>query len=159
MILVDWILKILDNNIKRFKTANPFELAEAHHIIIRYLPLGNTQGFYMKNARHQVITMNADLDEADRLYVCSHELGHAVLHPDENTPFMNQNTLRSKDKIEVQAHFWATQLLLRFKKVNLQKYETTKILCMENGIPYEMERFISTNNNSFFYLEKERTCL
>lgn len=43
---------------------------------------------------------------------CAHELGHAILHPDENTAFLKKNTLFSTDKIEVEANTFAVELLL-----------------------------------------------
>lgn len=139
--MMDWIMNRLDKEIKRFGTANPFEIAAGRNIIIRYFPLGKTLGFYMKNARHQIITLNSDLHEHDKLYACAHELGHAVLHPNENTPFLNSNTLRSRGKIETQAHYWATMDILNYRHAKLSNYETCGLLLRENGIPYEMERF------------------
>lgn len=137
---MNWIMSRLKKEIKKHKTNNPFEIAENKKIIIRYLPLGNTLGFYMKNARHQVITLNSDMSEHLRLFVCAHELGHAILHRDENTPFLHKNTLFSKAKIEREANEFAVHLLLHDK--NFEDYETKFDILRENGIPYEMERFL-----------------
>ncbi|WP_161783351.1 ImmA/IrrE family metallo-endopeptidase [Heyndrickxia ginsengihumi] len=125
---------------KKQKTNNPFDIATKRNIIIRYFPLGNTLGFYMKNARQQVITINNSINDELMKYVCAHELGHAILHPNENTPFLHKHTLFSRDKIEVQANYFATHLLLYGE--NLQNYETTYELLRSKGIPFEMERFI-----------------
>ncbi|MCO7125076.1 ImmA/IrrE family metallo-endopeptidase [Sporolactobacillus shoreicorticis] len=138
---MNWILRVLDREIKRFKTADPFEIASGRHIVIRYFPLGDTFGFYMKNARHQVITINSDIEDFKKLYTCCHELGHAVLHPNENTPFLNQNTIRSRGKIETQAHYWATMEVLKYRQSRPEYYETRNLLLRENGIPYEMAKF------------------
>ncbi|MCL6573902.1 MAG: ImmA/IrrE family metallo-endopeptidase [Bacillus sp. (in: Bacteria)] len=137
---MNWIMERLEREIKKHKTSNPFEIAVNRNILINYFPLGGTLGFYMKNSRHQVITLNSDMNEHLTNFVCAHELGHAVLHPDENTPFLHKNTLFSKDKIEKQANYWATQLLLY--ESNLYSYQTKKEIMMEHGIPYEMERYI-----------------
>lgn len=137
---MNWIMRRLEREVKKHKTNNPFEIAKRKHIIVRYLPLGNTLGFYMKNSRHQVITLNSDMNENNLNYVCAHELGHAILHPDENTPFLHKNTLFSKDKIERQANYWAIKLLLH--DVDLRLYETKQDLLRDHGIPYEMEKYI-----------------
>ena len=44
--------------------------------------------------------------------VCAHELGHAMLHPRANTPFMRKNTLFSVDRMEKQANTFAAELLI-----------------------------------------------
>lgn len=137
---MNWIMRELNREIKKHKTNNPFEIAEYKNIIVNYFPLGNTLGFYFKNARHKVITLNSNNDENLMKFVCAHELGHAILHPDENTPFLHKNTLRSKDKIERQANYWAINLLLY--KTDLSTYQTKQDVLRENGIPYEMERYI-----------------
>lgn len=138
---MDWILNRLEEEIKRFGTANPFEIAAGRNILIRYFPLGQTLGFYMKNARHQIITLNSDLEEHDKLYACSHELGHAILHPNENTPFLNANTFRSSGKIETQAHYWATMEILKYRHTEIPFYTSYIELMRENGIPREMSKF------------------
>ena len=135
-----WIMRKLNKEIKKHKTNNPFALAEKKNIIIRYFPLGNTLGFYMKSSRYQVITLNSEMDEDLKKFVCAHELGHAILHPNENTPFLHKNTLYSRDKIEREANEFAVLLLLQ--NANFENCETKYDVLRENGIPYEMERFI-----------------
>jgi Zn-dependent peptidase ImmA (M78 family) len=138
--LLNWIIRTLDKEIKKHQTNNPFEIAKNRNIIIRYFPLGQTLGFYMKNVRHQVITINSDIEDYLKKFVCAHELGHAILHKDENTPFLHKNTLFSKDKIEREANEFAVHLLLYDK--NLEDYETRFDILRKNGIPLEMERYI-----------------
>lgn len=137
---MNWIMKRLQIEIDKTKSSNPFDIADRKKILIRYFPLGDTLGFYLKNVRYQVITLNSDLDEHLTRFVCAHELGHAILHPDENTPFLHKNTLFSKAKIEREANFFAVYLLL-FNK-NLQDYQTKYDILQQNGIPFEMERFL-----------------
>lgn len=137
---LNWIISTLEKEIKKYKTNNPYDIADKRNIIVRFLPLGNTLGFYMKNVRHQVITINSDINEHLMKFVCAHELGHAILHPNENTPFLHKNTLFSKDKIELQANFFAVNLLLYGE--DLKNYETKYQVLREHGIPLEMERFL-----------------
>jgi len=137
---LNWIMRTLDREIKKHRTNNPFEIAKNRNIIIRYFPLGQTLGFYMKNVRHQVITINSDIEDYLKKFVCAHELGHAILHKDENTPFLHKNTLFSKDKIEREANEFAVHLLLHGE--NFEDYETRFDILRKNGIPLEMERYI-----------------
>ncbi len=137
---MSWIMRELGKLTEKHQTNNPFEIVERKNIIIRYFPLGNTLGFYMKNARQKVITLNSDNNRHLMRFVCAHELGHAVLHQDENTPFLHKNTLFSKDRIEREANEFAVQLLLYDKR--LEDYETKFDVLRENGIPYEMKRFL-----------------
>jgi Zn-dependent peptidase ImmA (M78 family) len=46
------------------------------------------------------------------MFVCAHELGHAVCHPHLNTPFLKAHTLFSTDKIEHEANAFAVELLM-----------------------------------------------
>lgn len=144
------IQRKIEEVVKQFQTTNPFEIAKGKKIIIRFLPLGNTLGFYMKNLRHQVITLNCDMDEYLVNFVCAHELGHAILHPDKNTPFLHKHTLFSRDKIEREANEFATKLILY--DANFEDYETKNAILREYGIPYKMERHIEVPTSKFFYL-------
>ncbi|UZH06424.1 ImmA/IrrE family metallo-endopeptidase [Heyndrickxia coagulans] len=138
---MDWIKNAIHKEVKKHKSNDPFKIASSKNILIRYLPLGSTLGFYEKVYRQKIITLNHDLNNDYLMrYVCAHELGHAVLHADANTPFLRKNTLFSTDRIECEANFFATQLLL-YDKV-LEDYETKFDVLRESGIPYEMERFL-----------------
>lgn len=140
MIVLSWLQRRLEREVKKACTNNPFEIASSKNIIVNYFPLGNTLGFYMKHVRHQVITINSDIDESLQRFVCAHELGHAVLHPDKSTPFLYKNTLLSTAKIECEANKFAVNLLLFGE--NLQNYETLhQVMCIY-GIPKEMEKYI-----------------
>lgn len=55
---------------------------------------------------------NENVPEHLQAFVCAHELGHALLHRNINTPFLSKNTLFSIDKIERQANTFAVELLL-----------------------------------------------
>lgn len=44
--------------------------------------------------------------------MCHTELGHALLHPKANTPFLLSSTLLSVDKLEIEANSFAIEMLL-----------------------------------------------
>lgn len=97
-------------------------------------------GFYKYDKRNKYIFINQKLSKEMQRFVCAHELGHAILHPRSNTPFLRKNTLFSIDKIEVEANSFAVQLLL--SNENFEHCETKFDILRENGIPFEMERFL-----------------
>ena len=102
---------LVRNLCKKYNTRDPFEIARQKDIILLYEPLGNINGFYSKTLRKQFIHINQDLDERQRHFTCCHELGHAILHPNLNTPFLREGTLLSVNKLEVQANKFAVDLM------------------------------------------------
>jgi Zn-dependent peptidase ImmA (M78 family) len=126
--------------VKKYKSNNPFTIAKLKGIVLLYADLGETLGFYFYDSRIKFININNKLDENLQRFVCAHELGHAVLHPKSNTPFLKRQTLFSTDKIEREANEFAVHLLLHGE--NLEDYETKYDILRENGIPLGMERFL-----------------
>lgn len=53
------------------------------------------------------IHINQDLTEEQQRFTCCHELGHIILHPGLNTPFLRENTLFSVSKLETEANRFA----------------------------------------------------
>ncbi|SDH22721.1 protein of unknown function [Aneurinibacillus thermoaerophilus] len=106
------IKEIVRQLIKKHKSNDPFQIAKEKNIIILFAELGTTFGFYSSYKRIQFIHLNNQLDEMMQRFVCAHELGHAVLHPKSNTPFLRANTLFSVEKLEVEANTFAVELLL-----------------------------------------------
>lgn len=108
-----WVKDKVVNLIKRYKTTNPFELAARKNIHIIWWDLHEEiNGYYKYDRRNRYIVINQNLNFELKLFVCSHELGHAILHTRINTPFMHRNTLMSVDKIEVEANKFAVELLM-----------------------------------------------
>lgn len=52
------------------------------------------------------------------MFICAHELGYAIFHPDANTHFLKKNTLFSTESIELEANFFAVRLLFSKKFLN-----------------------------------------
>lgn len=108
---MEFIKKKIDTLVNRFDTNCPFKIAKGLGIIIQYEYLGNILGYYSKHFRIPIIHINESSGERQQLYTCAHELGHAVLHPNANTPFLKKYTLFSTDRIEIEANTFAVELL------------------------------------------------
>jgi len=102
----------IDKLVEKYKTNNPFDIAKGENIIIFKEPLGSINGYYNKFVRQKMIHVNEDLTYSKQLFTCGHELGHAIFHPNANTPFLINNTFYSVDKLERQANYFAARLLI-----------------------------------------------
>lgn len=137
---MDFVSRCVDKTIKKYKTNDPFIIANQKGIIITESPLGETLGLYMMRRRFQFITLNSDMNLHEKRFVCAHELGHAIEYPECNTSFLRKTTLTSISRIEVQANKFATLLLTYYDKMdNWMTKEQYLKMC---GIPVEMSRFI-----------------
>ncbi|QOY36825.1 ImmA/IrrE family metallo-endopeptidase [Anaerobacillus isosaccharinicus] len=63
-----------------------------------------------------------------------HELAHHVCHPKINTAFLDRHTLYSSDKIEIEAHTFAIELIFANKEIvtfeDIEKYGIPKQLAL-----------------------------
>jgi Zn-dependent peptidase ImmA (M78 family) len=97
--------------IKKYGTSNPFKLAEHLGVIVLHEYLGRSLGYFSKQFRIKIIHINENAHEKLQRFICAHELGHAILHPNANTPFMKKQTLFSTENIEVEANIFAIHLI------------------------------------------------
>lgn len=111
MVPVGSIKERVKQLIKKYGTNDPFEIAKAKGIEIRYAELGKILGFHIREFRTSVININQNTSKKQQLFIGAHELGHALMHPDINTPFLKSNTYFSTDRIEIEANTFAIELL------------------------------------------------
>ncbi|MGG3115251.1 ImmA/IrrE family metallo-endopeptidase [Bacillus paranthracis] len=125
------------NIVEKYQTTDPFEIARQKEITVLYADLGNTLGFYNTYKRFKFIHINNQIDEITQRFVCAHELGHAVLHPKANTPFLRNQTFFSVDRLEIEANTFAVELLLTDEMI--ATYEDTRLSIQEvaeiHGVP------------------------
>lgn len=131
---------------QKFRTNDPYEIAESRGIIVVREALGSTLGYHSTYKRIPFIHINYDIDDMWQRFVCAHELGHAILHPKTNTPFLMSNTLFSVDRIEREANEFAVELLMPDEAVcaleNMSRsLEEVAAYC---GVPLEFVRFKQT---------------
>lgn len=140
-----YIKNTIDKLVGRYKTNNPYELADYMGIIVIKEPLGSINGYYNKFVRQKFIHLNSDLDERLQLFVCAHELGHAVMHPDANTPFLKNKTFYSVNKFERQANLFAANLLIDENIFSEFGDEGLEYISMVKKIPLELLRLRCEN--------------
>ncbi|MEB7455094.1 ImmA/IrrE family metallo-endopeptidase [Lysinibacillus sphaericus] len=134
------IKMIIGQLVKKYGTSNPFKLADLLGILIVFEPLGSIYGYYSRSHRTKVIHINEFLPHNKQFSTCAHELGHALLHPNENTAFLKKNTLLSTEKIEIEANTFAVELLLPDELFTDQIFSGFTIYdaIEEKGVPFEL---------------------
>lgn len=138
---MSWIKDEVYRIITKHKTNNPFEIATNKNIHVVLWDLHEEiKGFYKYDKRNKYIFINNNLAEAPKNFVCAHELGHAILHPRANTPFLREKTLFSVNKLEVEANTFAVEMLLQDDQ--LYEYENTSLSINEiseiYGVPKQL---------------------
>lgn len=108
------VLGVLEDNGIAKAPADPFQLAEALGIRVRYFDLGAVKGFYTRMQTIPFIALNRSLPEPQSKIVCAHELGHHVLHAayTENAFFNEFELYRMENRVEAEANLFAAFLLL-----------------------------------------------
>ena len=98
---------------EQYGTRNPFVLCERMDIAVLFADLPEiTKGFFFVLRGKRVINLSLSLPEEERAAVCAHELGHALLHPTSNSPFLASNTNLVVGRYEREADYFSACLLL-----------------------------------------------
>lgn len=105
------IKAIVETLCKKFDTRDPYALAKQKNIIVQVESLGGIRGYFNKCYRQKFIHINCDIPQGQQYMTCAHELGHALMHPDANTPFLQNFTMLSVNKLEIEANRFMVHLL------------------------------------------------
>ena len=132
------VKKIAVQTAMRYRTCDPYEIADARGIQIIYAPLKSILGYYTKYKRVQCIILNDGLPLPLQRFVCAHELGHSICHTNMNTQWLKENTLVSTDRIEREASTFAVELLLPDALVREYPEHSLEHLCGMVGIPLDL---------------------
>lgn len=134
------IIKKINQLTTKYKTYSPYDLAERMGIILQRHDLGSILGYYYKAYRIQHIVLNTSLNDRMEKYVYAHELGHAILHPNANTPFLRGNTFLSITKMEKEANLFSMYLLLPSDTLNelLNSQYSPEMISTTYGYPLEL---------------------
>lgn len=127
------------NLIKKYKTGNPFKLAEYKNINIIYANLGGIYGNYVQYRRAKFIIIDNERTPEELMnFVCAHELGHALFTPNDNTQWLKTYTMKTNaDKIEYIANQFAVELLLNDECISEHMDKSIYSLADHKGVPHE----------------------
>lgn len=135
--------ELIGNLVKECGTRDPFKIARQKNIIVLEEPLKEIKGYYNKIRRIQMIHINDELEYFERMFVCAHELGHALLHPNDQTNKLSTYSTVSTLKKESEANYFATNLIVDGTVAWEIENPTNEQIMNFYGIPREMERFIN----------------
>ncbi|AIQ32536.1 MULTISPECIES: ImmA/IrrE family metallo-endopeptidase [Paenibacillus] len=133
--------ELIKRLVKKYKTNNPFELAGALGIHIRFINLGEgTKGLYYRKLRRRFIVIHNELPLEWQRFVCAHELAHDRLHKGVNRFFLEENSFFSPGKLERQANIFAVKLLSA--GTSIEQDESLQSYYARIGIPAEVVFFL-----------------
>lgn len=113
------IYEIVSAITKKFKTRDPFSLADALGIDVDCADLGTLKGFYIVYNRNRFIVLNTSLTESLSRVILAHEIGHDRLHQAiaRNGGLKESSFFDMKAKPEMEANVFAANLLISDKEV------------------------------------------
>ena len=103
--------RIAASLVRKYRTRDPFRLADALGYVVIRTPLQGIRGFYQYVKRCYLIYVDSGLDEQSARFVCAHEIGHALMHRGYNRIFMDSHTYFATNKYEIEANRFAVDLL------------------------------------------------
>lgn len=107
----DYVKPYVDKLIHKYDETNIFKLLNTMNIGVIHRPLKDAMGMTMKSGRSRVIIVNNQVSREKQEFICAHELGHIILHPEINMSYLKKYTLFSVDKKERQANFFAFEYI------------------------------------------------
>ena len=125
---------IVSGLIEKYGISDPFELCDCLGIKIIKSNLGSEiKGFFQRTPEGYVlIHINSELHEKEMKYICAHELGHAILHPEMSLSIFYKNSFLVRNKYEIEADKFAAELLInqeindyRYSELNLEQISCT----------------------------------
>ena len=130
------IINTVNKLVKKYQTNDPFKIAAYLDIQVITENLGNTLGYYNKAFRIKSIHINENTTDGQKIFICGHELGHALLHPDSQTPFLKKNTFFSTEQIELEANYFAIQMI--FSNEHFSDGLTIQEAVQHYGVPLKL---------------------
>lgn len=99
--------------VNKLGTNNPYEICDYLNILrVNKAMHPEIRGCYQHFQRNQIIYINSLLSYREQIIVCCHEIGHAKQHSKSNMIFLERNTLFKKDRFEIEADIFASEILI-----------------------------------------------
>ena len=127
--------------VRKFKTRNPFKIAESLGYIVVRVPLKGIRGFYQHIHRCTIIYIDVALHEWDAAFVCAHEIGHVLLHRGYNRIFMDTHAYFKVNQYEIDADRFAVNLLYADEDILLFFGFPVQMLADGFGISTELAEY------------------
>ena len=104
---------------KKYKTRDPFSLADSLGIDVDCADLGSLKGFYIVYNKNRFVVLNTSLTESLSRVILAHEIGHDRLHRAiaENGGLKEASFFDMKSRPEMEANVFAANLLITDKEV------------------------------------------
>lgn len=103
--------RIAESLVRKWKTRDPFRIADELGFIVIRTPLQGIRGFWHYVQRQHIIFLDESLPEQQARFVCAHELGHILMHRGYNRIFLDANTYFPVNRQEIEANHFAVDLL------------------------------------------------
>lgn len=137
--------KIAAALVKKYKSRNPFEIIDGMNAFIVFVPLQGVRGFYQYFQRNNIIYIDENLSDKDKLFVCAHELGHMLMHKKANCIYMDTYTNFNTNKFEIEANTFAIELLVPDSLIRENQGYTIEQLARLAGYSKRMLELKSNN--------------
>ena len=152
----DRIFEFTQKLIKRYRTSNPYDIAEILGIKIDYKHFSSLKGMYFVVERCAFITLSDTLDETMEKIVLFHEIGHHLLHRHlAAKSFQEFGLYNMSSKPEMEANIFAANMLIdddELDSLARDNYTTAQIARMLY-VPHQMLliKMQDMNNRGYDY--------
>ncbi|MBQ2733047.1 MAG: ImmA/IrrE family metallo-endopeptidase [Clostridia bacterium] len=99
---------------ERFRSRDPFSIAEAEGVRVCFYDLGSLNGMYTVLDGVSFIALSESLGVSEARLVCAHELGHHFLHQSiaRTTALADSTLFSGGGRLEYEANIFAAELLV-----------------------------------------------
>lgn len=132
--------QVVNKLIKKYKTRNPFEIAEHQNIHVMFAELPESvRGMAVKTLKQRYIVLNENMHRFMQRAVCAHELGHHNLHPGSSYRFIDEYSLFLPGRFEREANEFAAMLLIDGSLI--EKRDTYSMIAAKAEVPIELVEY------------------
>lgn len=145
-----YIKEIVDGLIELYGTRDVYDLLDALDVIlIRKKFISNIKGKFLRNHYgDEFIFVSNDLTDKEERIIIAHELGHLILHTNLITSHYTENNLLVKNKFEIEASKFASELLIH-DDIKIEEGTTIKELSCYLEVPEEFIKFKYQKENKY----------